>query len=112
MLMLVWKIRFPLHARSFETSHRVKYIHAAVIVSALLVPWIPVIATFATGGFTNTSFPPILCTGEDADASFYSLVVPLIVLLQVGVTLLIILFWTLHKVNSDYSLVPRPISLP
>ncbi len=65
---------------------------------ALLVPWIPVIAAFATGGFFNSSYPPLLCVGRNADAIFYSLIVPLIIMVQIGVTMLVVIFWTLHKV--------------
>ncbi len=98
--MLFWNIRFPLHARVFEETHpsTMKCIHIACVTLALLVPWIPVIAAFATGGFFNASFPPELCTGRNADATFYSLVVPLIIMMQIGVTMLIVIFWTLHKV--------------
>ncbi len=98
--MLVWKICFPLHAQSFETSHRLgmKVIHIASVTLALLIPSIPVIAAFASEGFNNTSFPPLLCTGSNADATFYSLVVPLIIMMEIGVTMLIVIFWTFYKV--------------
>ncbi len=98
--MLFWNIRFPLHARIFKESHpsTMKCIHIACVTLALLVPCIPVIAAFATGGFFNSSYPALLCIGRNIDATFYSLVVPLIITMQIGVTMLIVIFWTLHKV--------------
>ncbi len=98
VVVLFWKIRFPFHARRFESARRFKYIHIACVALGLLVPWIPIIAVFAKGGFTMTTFPQLLCTGREADPTFYALVLPVIILLQIGVTLLIILFWTVHKV--------------
>ncbi len=99
VLMLFWRVRFPLHIRSFGKTHWLKFVHISCVTLALLAPWIPVIAAFATGGFTNASFPPQLCTGRDSEAAFYSLMVPIMVIMQIGVSLLIVIFWTLHKVS-------------
>ena len=118
---LFWKIRFPFHARSFEMSHKVKYIHATSLILGLLLPLVPIITsiakygvdfksnalarsrnvTFLTGGlgFRAHRSPPILCTGTDKDAVFYSLVLPINIILAIGCTLLIIIFWTVHKVS-------------
>ena len=102
-LSLFWKIRFPFHARSFETSHRIKYVHITMVIVGLLLPALPVIVTFAIAardsrGFGLIRFPPILCSGLQRDATFYSLVLPINILLAVGIPLLIIIFWTIHKV--------------
>ncbi len=96
--ILFWKIRFPFHARSFETARRFKYVHIVCVIVGLLVPWIPIIVVFANGGFSVVAFPPLPCTGREAGPTFYGLVLPVILLLQIGITLLIILFWTVHKV--------------
>ncbi len=96
--ILFWKICFPFHARSFESAGRFKYVHIVCVIVGLLVPWIPVIVVFANGGFTMITFPPLPCTGREAGPTFYGLVLPIILLLQIGITLLIILFWTVHKV--------------
>ena len=104
VVSLFWKIRFPFHARSFETTHRIKYIHIAMVIVGLVLPTLPVIVAFTTGtpttrGFGMTRFPPILCTGLQRDATFYSLVLPINIALAIGVPLLIIIFWIIHKVH-------------
>ena len=95
---LFWKIRFPFHAKATESAHRTKYIHITMVLLALVLPLVPVIAAFATTGFVLSRFPAILCLGSNANAAFYSLVLPLILLLKFGITLLIVVFWTIHKV--------------
>ena len=103
VVSLFWKIRFPFHARSFETAHRLKYIHIVMVIVGLVLPTLPVIVAFTAGtpstrGFGLTRFPPILCTSLERDSTFYSLVLPINILLAVGVPLLIIIFWIIHKV--------------
>lgn len=53
-------------------------------------------------GFGLTNFPPILCAGLDANATFYSLIMPITVLAEIGMTLLILTFWDIRKVNVKY----------
>ena len=100
-ISLFWKIKFPFHARSFETAHRMKYVHITMVTVGLILPALPVIVTFTTGdpsGFGLTRFPPILCTGLEKDSTFYSLVLPINILMATGIPLLIIIFWIIHKV--------------
>lgn len=123
---LFWKVAFPFHARSFDVTRRTKYIHIACVIAGILIPLIPIIASVATSavdfksgpstnisfldgglGFRVTRFPPILCTGSDRDVVFYSVVLPLDISLTIGCSLLIIMFWIIHKVSSLLSpLVP------
>ena len=114
---LFWKIQFPFHSRSFEVTHRIKYIHIVCIIVGFLFPLVPIVTSmadfavdlkssnssqsFVDGGmgFTITRFPPILCTGSDRDAVFYSVVFPINLALAIGCTLLICTLWTIHKVS-------------
>ncbi len=114
---LFWKISFPFHSRSFQMSHKIKYLHAASIIVGIVIPLVPVIASVADSavdynpstnvsflnsglGFAQTRFPPILCTGNDGDVVFYSVVLPIDMALAVGCTLLIYIFWIIHKCVS------------
>lgn len=120
---LFWKIQFPFHARSFR---RTKCIHISCFVAGILVPLVPIIASVANSaadfdsdsfaaanvsflnhglGYSLTRFPPILCTGSNSDVIFYSVVMPIELVLAVGCSLLIVMFWTIHKV-SPYSHIP------
>ena len=92
-------VQFPFHSRSFKASNRSKYVHVIMVVIALLLPLVPVISCAVIGGYSMTSFPPIVCTGSDTDATYYSLVLPNIIILGIGASLLLLIFWAVHKVK-------------
>ena len=98
VLALFWKIKFPLHAKRAESAHLIRYVHLTMVALRLILPLVPVVAALATTGFGLIRFPAILCAGRSANATFYALVLPIMLLLQVGITLLVVLFWTIHKV--------------
>lgn len=107
---LFWGFRFPFHYRSFKRLKRLRYVHIACVILGLVLPVIPVFvtvvvdnATSAPGspnslGFGITNFPPILCAGVDANATFYSLILPVVILTEAGMTLLVFTFWDVRKV--------------
>jgi len=102
VVSLFWDIKFPFHARSFETAHRIKYIHITMVTVGLVLPTLPVIVAFSAGnpstrGFRLTRF---LCTSLQRDPTFYSLVLPINIVLAIGVPLLTILFWIIHKAHT------------
>ena len=122
--ILFWKIRFPFHSRSFPIVSPIKYrcIHVTAIALSVLAPFVPVIATMSQNaygksaaeairgglGFGITRFPPIgSCLGNHVDTTFYSLILPVLVLLIIGLTMLILLSWTIHKVSAC---MPRTIA--
>ncbi len=105
--VLFWKIKNPLQARYFDKSNRVCYIHIACVLLSLLVPLIPILVTIGnnlddnligTAGFTITRFPPLLCTSIDPNTTFYAFVLPIILMVDIGLTLLLLLVWIVHKV--------------
>ena len=103
MAVLFWKICFPFSAKRFETANGFKYLHVATIIIALLLPTAPIIAHFATGGstaFRQTEYPPVLCFSSNKNISFYGVALPISLLMQVGVTLLIYMFWKIYNVGS------------
>lgn len=117
---LFWKIRYPFHARSFEMARKIKYIHISCIIAGLLIPLLPIITsmadfavdlrtnvplqnmniTFLSGGlgYRQVRFPPVLCAGRNSDAVYYTSLLPINLIVIAGLTELIILFWTIHKV--------------
>ena len=102
MAVLFWKISFPFHAKHFESARRFKYVHIVTVAVGLFVPTVPIIAQFIVGGskgaFRQTRYPPFLCDGQSKDIAFYGVALPIVLLLQVGFTLLIVIFWVIHKV--------------
>ena len=118
---LFWKIQFPFHARSFQMSHRIKYIYAACIIAGIIIPVLPIVAsmadfavavssntglqsrniTFLSGGlgYGQIRFPPILCSGNNNNVVYYTSIFPINIMVIIGLTELILLFWTIHKVS-------------
>ena len=99
MSVIFWGVQFPLHSRSFKINNRMKYIHLTCVVLALLLPLVPALTNAFKGGYTMNQFPPILCMGTNADATFYSLVLPIDIMLGIGTALLVITFGKIHKVG-------------
>ena len=117
---LLWKIRYPFHARTFQMSHKIRYVSAVCIIVGLLVPLVPIIAsmadyaadlrtntdlqrrnvTFLSGGlgYRQIRFPPILCSGGNNNVVYYTSILPINLIVIVGLTELIILFWTIYRV--------------
>ena len=116
---LFWIFRFPLHFRRFQSLKRIRYIHATCVVLGVVLPVLPVVitvgdhavditknGTLATPngfGFGMTNFPPILCSGLDSDASFYGLVLPILILTEIGMTLLVFAFWDVRRVSCRHA---------
>ena len=75
-----------------------------MVIVGLVLPALPVIVAFSAGepsrrGFGLSTFPPTNCDSlQSAPATFYSLVLPVNLILVSGIPLLVIIFWTIHKV--------------
>ncbi len=113
MVALFWKVFFPYQAKSLQSSKRLKAVYALCVIVALVSPLIPVIATFAHFGITRdvstegtpgrlgfglVRFPPLLCSGLNSEITFYTVILPTILLIMVGITTLILVIWRIHKV--------------
>ena len=117
LLALFWKTKFPFHARSLQNAHHIKYVHITCVAVGIIFPVIPVIAImsqYAHGrstsevvkgglGFGITRFPPLVCTGSHGDTIIYSLTLPIVILVMIGITILASLFWIFHRVRLNSS---------
>ena len=116
MATLFWKVHFPLQAKSFRSTKRLRVLHAICVVIGLFLPTLPVIATIAedavaargsdqpragTIGFGFGIFPPILCSGMNVKVTFYSVIFPNVLLVYVGTTALILTVWRIHLVRIN-----------
>lgn len=96
-----WHIRFPFHARKYKNNGTNKFLYAAVLVPAFVLPTVPAIAGFATGGFTIRQFPPTLCVMNNGYALYGTVIVPMSVMTAIGAPLLILIVAELIKVYID-----------
>ena len=118
---LFWKVKFPFHARNFDDKN--KYIHITCIIVGILLPLVPIIAIMADTavnlqkqnenstsqhrndlfisdglGFGYTKIPTLLCAPTNKNATFYSIIIMIGLILGCGCTMLIIIFWSVHNV--------------
>ena len=95
--VMFWSVVFPLHFMTFNLLHRMKYVHALAVCLAIVVPTIAVAAVFGTDGFIP--FPPFLCFPKNENAAFYSFILPVSIITPSGISLLLVMFRSIHKVN-------------
>lgn len=116
---LFWKIRFPLHARSFTLNKKMKYIHILCLLAGLLLPLIHVIITIVVSAVeynsndflrsSNISFVSSgmgyrkaltynMCFGV-SEAAFLSLIFPLTFITPLLTTFIILVCFYIHKVR-------------
>ena len=95
---IFWNIYFPMNTISLKSIRRTKYIHGICLIAALLLPLISPLASHLKGGFVIIEFPSFTCDGRDADVTFYVHILPITIILGVGTSLLVLIFWRLHMV--------------
>ena len=108
-VVLFWGIKFPFHAKSYNDRGRLKYIHIIVVLIALIVPCAPAIAMFQSLSPLNATYVLLTCTAG-RDRIFYSLILPIGILLAVGLSLVIIIFRELIAMVCISPLIQSSIS--
>ena len=116
---ILWKIYFPIQARALyseSSTRRLRVLHITCVLVALLLPLVPVVIPIignaitesqsdgpvpGTLGFGSNINPPILCSGVDADITFYTLILPNVLLIMLGTISLVLAIWKIHKVLYD-----------
>ncbi len=114
MATLLWKVSYPTKAKQFHSRNHHRILHLLIVLVAVLVPVIPVVAIIAddlhkgrtssenrpgTLGFGFGVFPPILCAGLNGKVTFYSLILPCVLLVMAGTSMLAMTIWIIHKVK-------------
>ena len=112
MVVLLWTILYPLKANTKETKRRFRILHIVVVIVGLIGPTAPVIATIVDSfissssitalgrlGYGLGSFPPILCVGLNPVIVFHFAILPIVILLIIGISSLVIMIWTIHRVR-------------
>ena len=120
---LFLEVKFPYHARNFKISSRKKYIHLTCFIAGILLPVVPIVIIMADTavdlqkqneksashqrnnlflleglGFGHLTIPALFCASTNSNATFYSLLIMTDVIVACGCTMLIIVFWSIHKI--------------
>ena len=99
MVAVFLAVVFPFHKRKLDAAGRTKYIYFTMILLGLILPCVPVAVIFGTGGFVSIYDANFPCTGRDRRATLYSLGIAVTVLIATGISLLIIVFRKIIKVE-------------
>lgn len=97
-LGLCWGVAFPFHYRRFKTGGRIKYIHAFSVVLGLVLPAIPALLHLIYG-YSIAIGPINVCVVRNIGVSYFTLTLPISVLMAMATSSLVILFWKLFKVK-------------
>ena len=75
-----------------------KVVHIAVVSACILLSIIGPIVALTEYSYVVSRVPALVCTPNDLDFVFYSLILPCIFLLATSTSFLVLLFWTVYKV--------------
>ena len=100
VIFLFWGLAFPFHYRSIDSGGKFKYLHLSAVVVALLLPGINIGISHGTGGYNWDAIPPLLCLPTEGIVGFYSILFPISALTIIGLTLMLLVFWILVKVDN------------
>jgi len=99
LLHLFFKFVFPFAIRSVDTKNWKRGFHIGeVILINLLSAVAPVYVLTASKYYPN-GFPPNLCI-PDATLAFYSVLLPITIIVGVGTCLILVMFWRLQMVSA------------
>ena len=101
--IIFWSLLFPFHYKQFRDTGRIKYAHAVIIISGLVLPAVlmatTVIVSLTVGEFILLGLPPLACLPTDKNATFYPIILPVSILMAFGVSLLVMVFYRLIQVR-------------
>ena len=89
---------FPLQFHNFDTyKHRTKIHILEIVIVLLLGILIPVIVV-ATVEYSIANFPPTTCSAN-VEVTFYTLILPTILIQGSGIMLILFSFISIHRVS-------------
>lgn len=96
-LGLCWGVAFPFHYRRFKGNGKIKYIHGVTVVFALVLPAIPALLHLIYG-YSIAVGPLNVCIVRNIRVSYFTLTLPISVLLAMAASAFVVVFWKLFKV--------------
>ena len=100
-VFLFWSVVFPFNYRKFRMSGRIRHAHIISVVLAVVIP-IPAPLIHLKDGYEFTSsFPAVHCIPRNVGLTFYTMVIPISILLCITTYLRVLIIWTIFKVNKQ-----------
>ena len=95
---LFLKLVFPLQFRKFETSKYRTKVHILEIVIVVLVGILIPAIVVGTVEYNVVNFPPTQCAAN-VEVTFYTLILPTILIQGTGIMLILFSFVSIHRVS-------------
>jgi len=97
---------FPIRSRFLRKKKWSRRIHAIEVVGSLLISILcPAILLLTNINYNFVFYPPLLCMPGTQVSVFYSMAVPAVLVVTVGLNLIIAISWTLFKVSMKQNYV-------
>ena len=100
LIHLFIKIVFPIWSRKLDRKQTKIILHVTEVTGAFILCGLVPIIFVSVSEYSFFQFPPIYCAAS-RQVVFYTICLPLCVILASGVILAIIMFWTLHKASGS-----------
>ena len=99
LIHLFIKIVLPIWSRKLDRKRTKMVLHVTEVTGAFVLCGLAPIIFVSVSKYSFVQFPPIICL-PSKEVNFYTMCLPLCVMIGTGVILAIIMFWTLHKVSA------------
>ena len=99
LMHLFMKIAFPMWSRKLDRKQTKIILHVVEVSGALFLSTLAPILNIIFLKYQFGRFPPLICV-PSKEVSFYTICLPLCVIMGIGMILTIIMFWMLHKVSN------------
>ena len=88
-------------SRKLDRKQTKIILHIAEVCVALSLSTLAPILNVIFSKYRFGRFPPVMCF-PSKDVSFYTVCLPLCIIMATGTILAVIMFWMLHKVSNQY----------
>ena len=90
----------PMRSQNLMKSKRFRRIvHLVEVLIILVCGLLPSIVIVSTSGYQFVGFPPV-CNSKIPDVFFYTLIFPISIEATIGLCMLLVSLWLLHKVTD------------
>ena len=99
IIHLFIKIKLPLWSRKLDKKRTKIILHITEVPGAIILCCLAPVVYISVSEYSVGRFPLLLCI-PSKEVNFYTVCIPLCVMIGSGVILAIIMFWMLHRVSS------------
>ena len=104
LIHLFLKISIPIWSRKLDRKQTKLILHIVEVAGALFFCSLAPVLTVILSEYQITRFPPLFCN-PSKEIRFYTMCLPLCIIVGTGVVLTIIMFRILHKVSNINKLI-------